>query len=90
MGAENQAKGKVGRRQRKHAPRRVQRRQSQAGDQPGKPPPGEWFAPAPCAAWVQPQGCKGRSPLHKKTLNPPFPVGEGGRGDGAEIKLKAG
>ena len=32
MGAENQAKGKVGRRQRKHAPRRVQRRQSRAGN----------------------------------------------------------
>ena len=36
MGAENQAKGKVGRRQRKHAPRRVQRRQSRAGNK--KPP----------------------------------------------------
>ena len=31
---------------------------------------------------AQPRGCKGRSPLHKKTKNPPFPGGEGGRGDG--------
>ena len=55
------------------------------------PPPGEWFAPAPSAAWVQPQGCKGRSPLHEKTLVTPFPSGEGGRGDrGQGSKLKAG
>ena len=32
---------------------------------------------------VQPRGCKGRSPLHKKTKNLPFPGGEGGRGMGA-------
>ena len=56
-----------------------------------RPPPGEWFVPAPSAAWVQPQGCKGRSPLHEITLVTPFPAGEGGRGDrGQESKLKAG
>ena len=33
---------------------------------------------------AQPQGCKGRSPLHKKTKISPFPAGEGGRGDGAK------
>ena len=33
------------------------------------------------AVWVQPQGCKGRSPLHKITLVSPFPAGEGGWGD---------
>ena len=32
---------------------------------------------------AQARGCKGRSPLHKKTKNPPpFPGGEGGWGDG--------
>ena len=31
---------------------------------------------------AQPRGCKGRSPLHKKTKNSPFPGGEGGWGDG--------
>ena len=52
----------------------------------------------PCPRWAlapqappmplpaQPRGCKGRSPLHKKTKNPPFPGGEersasAGRGD---------
>ena len=36
----------------------------------------------PCsgAAWVQSRGCKGRSPLHKKTKNLPLP--HGGRGSG--------
>ncbi len=51
-----------------------------AGDQPGKSPLGEWFAPAPSAAWAQPQGCKGRSPLHEITINLPFPIGEGAGG----------
>ena len=51
-----------------------------AGDQPGKPPLGEWFAPAPSAAWAQPRGCKGRSPLHEITINLPFPIGEGAGG----------
>ena len=31
---------------------------------------------------AQPRGCKGQSPLHKKTKHPPFPGGEGGWGDG--------
>ena len=40
--------------------------------------------------WVQPRGCKGRSPLHKKTKNLPLPAGKGAGGIGAESKLKAG
>ena len=53
------------------------------GDSEGTPPPGAWFAPSSSAAQVQPRGCKGRSPLHKITFSPPpFPVGEGGWGDG--------
>ena len=53
-----------------------------AGDQKGTPPADTTAAGQTSAARVQSRGCKGRSPLHKKTLNPPFPVGEGGRGDG--------
>ena len=48
---------------------------------PGKPPPGTYPAGFTSAARVQSRGCKGRSPLHKKTKNSPFPGGEGGRGD---------
>ena len=37
------------------------------------------------AARVQPRGCKGRSPLHKKTQkSPPSPEGKGGGGDGGK------
>ena len=43
----------------------------------GKPkspsPPGAWRTPLPRAARIQPRGCKGRSPLHKKTKNLPLP-----------------
>ena len=46
------------------------------------PPPGTFFVGAVSAARVQPRGCKGRSPLHKKQKISPFPGGEGGRGDG--------
>ena len=41
--------------------------------------------------WVQPRGCRGRSPRRNKLLVSPFPTGEGGRGDrGQKRKLKAG
>ena len=43
---------------------------------PGKPPPGTCPAGLTSAARVQPRECKGRSPLHKKTKNSPFPGGE--------------
>ena len=39
---------------------------------------------------AQARGCKGRSPLHKITFNPPLPAGKGAGGMGAETKLKAG
>ena len=35
------------------------------------------------AARVQPRGCKGRSPLHKKTKSLPLPAGKGAGGMGA-------
>ena len=39
---------------------------------------------------IQPRGCKGRSPLHKKTKNLPLPAGKGVGGMGAKRKGKAG
>ena len=36
------------------------------------------------------QGCRGRSPLHEKTLGSPLPAGKGGGGMGAESKPTAG
>ena len=44
--------------------------------------------PVPLPA--QARGCKGRSPLHKKTKNLPLPAGKGGGGMGAKRKGKAG
>ena len=40
------------------------------------------------AARVQPRGCKGLRPLHKKTKNLPLPAGKGGGGMGAEKQTK--
>ena len=37
---------------------------------------------------VQPRGCKGRSPLHKKTISLPLPAGKGVGGMGAEKQTK--
>ena len=37
---------------------------------------------------VQPRGCKGRSPLHKKTISLPLPGGKGVGGMGAEKQTK--
>ena len=37
---------------------------------------------------AQARGCKGRSPLHKKTKNLPLPAGKGVGGDGGRIKAK--
>ena len=45
--------------------------------------------PFPSAARVQSRGCKGRSPLHEKTLVSPFPPGRGMGGWGQESKRKA-
>ena len=49
----------------------------------GKPPRRRMIR-RPCsgAAWVQPRGCKGRSPLHKKTKKHPLPAGKGVGGIG--------
>ena len=75
----------------------------QAGDKESKPPAVSRFPQAnPVPHPTQPRGCKGQSPLHKKTKNLPlpagksalrarvggisFPFGEGGQ----QSKLKAG
>ena len=54
----------------------------------GKPkspsPPGSCAVGSAHAARVQPRGCKGRSPLHKKTKNLPLPAGKGVGGMGAK------
>ena len=49
---------------------------------PPRPPP----VPLP----AQPRGCKGRSPLHKKTMILPLPAGKGAGGIGAERTVKVG
>ena len=54
-----------------------------AGDKERTPPAGCTIRPCPNAARVQARGCKGRSPLHKKTINLPLPAGKGVRGMGA-------
>ena len=58
------------------------------------PSPGNTAAGSVSAARVQPRGCKGRSPLHKKTLSLPLPAGKSALrarvgGMGAKTKLKA-
>ena len=48
-------------------------------------------SPVPVSLPAQSRGCKGRSPLHKKTKNLPLPRrGRGSGGWGKEGKLKAG
>ena len=92
MGAGKKTKGRVGRRQTRQAPPTDSGTARSAGDQPGKPPrwaPTPQVQPVPLPA--QARGCKGRSPLHKKTKNLPLPRrGRGLGGWGQERKLRAG
>ena len=57
---------------------------------PAHPCPLRALAPQvqPMPLPAQPRGCKGRSPLHKKTKNPPLPAGKGVGGMGAEKQAK--
>ena len=72
MGAVKQAKGRVGRRPKPPSPPADSTAARSAGDQPDKPPQ---RAPAsqvqPVLPPAQARGCKGRSPLHKKTIISP-------------------
>ena len=62
------------------------------GDKEGKPPRRVALTQVePVPRPIQPRGCKGRSPLHKKTKSLPLPRrGRGLGGWGQESKLKAG
>ena len=63
--------------QNRRPPYRGQRRQGYPST-PGQAPRRRVIrCPCPSAARVQPRGCKGRSPLHKKTKN--LPLSHGGR-----------
>ena len=46
------------------------------GEAGHSPPQGTGTATSASAARVQPRGCKGRSPLHKKTKSLPLPAGK--------------
>ena len=88
MGAESKLKsGAAGDKQGK-PPLRIPERQGQPTTSRASPPPARDTRPCSGAARVQPRGCKGRSPLHKKTKNLPLPAGKGGWGDGGRIKAK--
>ena len=97
MGAESKLKsGAAGDKQGK-PPLRIPERQGQPTTSRASPPPARDTRPCSGAARVQPRGCKGRSPLHKKTKNLPLPAGKGGGGlsfpfgeGGQQSKLKSG
>ena len=81
---------RAGRRQSRHAPRRVSLTPAAPATPGQAPPPIEFSTVAgrTSAAWVQPRGCKGRSPLHKITYSHPLPAVKGAGGIGAEKKSK--
>ncbi len=98
IGAEKKSKGRVSRRPKPTRPP-LGTADARRTDNAGASPPIEFSTAAgrTSAARVQPRGCKGRSPLHKKTKNLPLPAGKGGGGlsfpsgeGGQEIKPKAG
>ena len=90
MGERKHTKGKVGRRQRRQAPRRV-RDSPPAPVPPGFSPPGTCSVRSVSAAGGLMPGCRGRSPRRNNLWGSPFPAGEGGWGDGGQqSKLKAG
>ena len=93
MGERKHTEGRDSRRPKRQAPLRIPKRQGQPTTSRASPPPARDTRPCSGAARVQPRGCKGRSPLHKKTKNLPLPGGEersasAGRGDGGRIKAK--
>ena len=62
-------------------------------------PPSPWLPALPIERrfyrfcgnpWVQPRGCKGRSPRQNKLKISPLPAGKGAGGMGAKSKLKSG
>ena len=88
MGAEKKTKGRNDGRQRRHAPtgyRDGRSSQCRAGTRPRR---ARGSPPFPSAARIQARGCKGRSPLHKKTKILPLPAGKGVGGMGAKKETK--
>ena len=57
---------------------------------PGKAPRLGFQRALPVPRPFSPRGCKGRSPLHKKTQNLPLPAGKGGGGMGVGKQAKGG
>ena len=80
IGGRNNAKSRVGRRGERHAPAGNMGGQGEPTTIPCAPPQGTADARRASAARSKPRGCKGRSPLHKKTLILPLP--RWGRGAG--------
>ena len=96
MGEKEKGQGGGGERQSRQAPQRIPERQSHPATTRASSPQGATVARSASAARVQARGCKGRSPLHKKTQkSPPSPEGKSALraragGWGKESKLKAG
>ena len=67
MGAESKLKAAGAGDKQSTPPLRIPERQGQPATSRTSPPPARDMRPCSGAARVQPRGCKGRSPLHKKT-----------------------
>ena len=89
MGERNKAKGRTSRRQGRQAAPADSGTARLTGNRNRHPPPGAWFAPplAPMPPGFSPGGCKGRSPLHKKTKILPLPAGKGGERNKAKGRV---
>ena len=91
MGARKQAKGSVGRRQRRQAPRREPRRQGEPATKRARPPPGTANAHrASAAPRPAPGDARGEAPCIKKAKNLPLPAGKGGMGADKQAKGRIG
>ena len=91
MGEKEKGQGGGGGRQSRQAPQRIPERHSHQATTRASSPQGATVARSAGAARVQPRGCKGFSPLHKKTKkSPPFPPGRGLGGRGQESIDTAG
>ena len=77
MGEKEKGQGGGGGWQSRQAPQRIPERQSHPATTRASSPQGATVARSANAARVQPRGCKGLSPLHKKTKkSPPSPEGK--------------
>ena len=77
MGEKEKGQGGGGGRQSRQAPQRIPERQSHPATTRASSPQGATVARSASAARAQPRGCKGLSPLHKKTKkSPPSPEGK--------------